>query len=71
MKVKDNLGNEILSNLKRLEEYYEEALYFNNSPPDMRIVATKGLQQYLSKRKKLWRIIAEEKGNTHKQKDAK
>lgn len=51
MKVKDNLENEILSNLKRLEEEYDEAMYFNNSPPDMIIVATKWLQQYLSKRK--------------------
>jgi hypothetical protein len=51
MKVKDNLENEILSNLKRLEEEYDEAMYFNNYPPDMSIVATKWLQQYLSKRK--------------------
>ncbi|HGN9067440.1 hypothetical protein [Klebsiella variicola] len=50
MKVKDNLENEILSNLKRLEEEYDEMMYFNNSPPDMSIVATKWLQQCLSKR---------------------
>jgi len=51
MKVKDNLENEILSNIKRLEEEYDEMMYFNNSPPDMNIVATKWLQQYISKRK--------------------
>jgi len=51
MKVKDNLENEILSNLKRLEKEYDEAMYFNDSPPDMSIVETKWLQQYLSKRK--------------------
>ncbi|MCW0310782.1 hypothetical protein NB694_000582 [Pantoea ananatis] len=50
MKIKDNLEYEILSNLKRLEEEYDEVMYFNNSPPDMSIVATKWLQQYLSKR---------------------
>ncbi|HAV5985885.1 TPA: hypothetical protein JI276_002857 [Serratia marcescens] len=51
MKVKDNLENEILSNLKRLEEEYDEVMYFNNSTPDTSIAATKWLQQYLSKRK--------------------
>ncbi|MEL7694464.1 MULTISPECIES: hypothetical protein [Pantoea] len=51
MKVKENSEIEILSNLKSLEEEYDEMMYFNNSPPDMSIVATKWMQQYLSKRK--------------------
>ncbi|WP_313129287.1 hypothetical protein [Pseudescherichia vulneris] len=51
MKVKENFENEILSDLKRLEEEYEEMMYFNNFPPDMSIVAEKWMQQYLSKRK--------------------
>ncbi len=50
MKVKDNLENEILSNLKRLEEEYDEVMYFNNFPPDMSNVATKWRQQYFTKR---------------------
>ncbi|EZI31000.1 hypothetical protein BW31_04764 [Pantoea agglomerans] len=50
MKVKESLENEILSNLKKPEEEYDEMMYFNNSPPDMSIVATKWKQQYLSKR---------------------